>query len=134
DQAPASDQPSHRPVPDATDPDFALAYQSGFLCGKQGDGPTSRWSFEDRPYLLPQYDRGYQDGIAQAQRSPRGPDRPPEVRPLSKEEDERSKKSMEAQKEFVKWVTGQDGEDPHGHEEPHVTTLPKLPEGRSPAD
>ena len=72
---------SHRPLPDSTDPAFAWAYQAGFQCGQQGDGPTSRWSFEDRPYLLPEYDRGYQDGVAAAQQSPRPPDRPDAVEP-----------------------------------------------------
>jgi hypothetical protein len=86
DQTPAADTSNqatspHRPLPDSTDPDFPFAYQSGFLCGQQGEGPTSRWSFEDRPYLLPEYDRGYQDGVAAAQRSPQPPDRPPTAGP-----------------------------------------------------
>src|SRR5262249_31384808 len=97
------------------------------------EGPTSRWAFEDRPYLLPNYDRGYQDGVADARL--RRPDRPDTIGPETrtrkqvKKDIKRTREIEKDRKEFKKFFTGQDDEDPHGHEE-HEPDEPAPPPPR----
>lgn len=116
-------------------PTAADAYQSGYECGQRREGPTSRWSFENRPELLPEYDRGYQAGLSDYQR-------PDEARAdkrtqLRREEDQlEDEEREEDEKERLKVLTGEEQreEDPHTHVPHYPPRLPPLPPGRPPAD
>jgi hypothetical protein len=112
----------------AEDPSLAAEVQ-GYSDAQQGI-PQSPSSVD--PDYQPEYQNGWEEGWAdkEAEVMAQGYTGPT-IEPMTAEEYEKAKEDAKIREEQVRWATGQDSEDPHGHEEP-FSTEPPEPSGPTP--